>query len=484
MLRTRTALDEPDAEWLHLLLGEWQLLADVSFADLLLWAPLRGAGPPTDFLAIGQMRPTTGPTAFQDDMVGTVVRAGQRPLVDAAYAEGRICREGDPEWLDGVPVREETIPVRRAGRVIAVVARHTNLAAARTPSRLEIAYLQAAGDLAQMVAEGRFPLRSRREGTASEPRVGDGFVRLDADGTVTYASPNALSAYRRLGLVGDLTGLRLGDATAALVQERGPLEEPVAAVVEGRAYREREVAAADAVLQLLAIPLWPGGVRTGALVLVRDVSELRLRDRQLLSKDATIREIHHRVKNNLQTVAALLRLQARRLDVPQARAALEESVRRVSSIALVHETLAHAHDDTESVAFDGIVDQVLAMVTDVTAPGAPVVRRRVGSFGLLPSQVATPLALVLTELLQNAVEHGLADGGVLEVAAENGGDRLRVSVSDDGRGLPAGFALAATTRLGLQIVRTLVAEMGGRIELAGRAPRGTSATVDVPLPVD
>ena len=96
---------------------------------------------------------------------------------------------------------------------------------------------------------------------------------------------------------------------------------------------------------------------------MQDVTELRRRDRQIMSKDATIREIHHRVKNNLQTVAALLRLQARRVALPEARAALEESMRRVQSIALVHETLSVSID--ESVDFDEIVDRLLVMLSDV-----------------------------------------------------------------------------------------------------------------------
>src|SRR5439155_15163590 len=133
------------------------------------------------------------------------------------------------------------------------------------------------------------------------------------------------------------------------------------------------------------------GVPIGALVLVRDVTEVRRRDRQLLTKDATIREIHHRVKNNLQTVAALLRLQARRVAVPEARAALEESVRRVSSIAVVHETLSGSLD--QSVRFDDIADRILVMVTDVAAPENVRLRRR-GTFGVLRSEVATPLAMV------------------------------------------------------------------------------------------
>ena len=87
-------------------------------------------------------------------------------------------------------------------------------------------------------------------------------------------------------------------------------------------------------------------------MLLRDVTDLRSRDRELVTKDATIREIHHRVKNNLQTVAALLRLQARRMTVPEARAALEEAVRRVGSIALVHETLSQSLDEQRRLRRD------------------------------------------------------------------------------------------------------------------------------------
>src|SRR5262249_42255844 len=149
-----TALDAEDLDWLHSLVSDWQLLADLSFADLILWAPLSGQG--GGWIAIAQMRPTTGPTVYHDDIVGTVAAAGERHLIDTAWNERRICREGDPDWSSGVPVREETIPVRRTvqdadGRFLGVIQRSTNLSTARTPSRLELTYLQSASDLAQMV---------------------------------------------------------------------------------------------------------------------------------------------------------------------------------------------------------------------------------------------------------------------------------------------------------------------------------------------
>ena len=180
----------------------------------------------------------------------------------------------------------------------------------------------------------------------------------------------------------------------------------MSAVLGGRAHRDTELGTEDAALIVRAIPLRPQGDHIGALVLLRDVTDLRRRDRELVTKDATIREIHHRVKNNLQTVAALLRLQARRIESSSAKSALEEAVRRVGSIAIVHETLSQAVE--EHVDFDEIADRLGSMVTEVSAVGDSVRVRREGAFGVLNSGAATALAMVLTEVLQNAVQHGYA----------------------------------------------------------------------------
>jgi len=491
LARNYTNLSGADLEWLHSLVSDWQLLADLSFADLILWVPLRvrADAPGAGWVAVAQMRPTTGPTSFPDDVVGTQVGPGERPLLDTARTEQRIWRESDPDWTTGVPVRAEAIPVTRDGRAIAVIERSTNLNSARTPSRLELTYVQGADDLARMVSEGTFPYHGQDATLVRSPRVGDGLLRLDANGRVTYGSPNAQSAYRRLGLSADLMGTELGTATAELITSGEPVDDSLMLVARGRAARETEIDGNGAVVQLRAIPLVVGGKRTGALILVRDVTELRRRERELLTKEATIREIHHRVKNNLQTVAALLRLQARRLRAPEARAALEEAVRRVGSIAIVHETLSHAPE--EIVDFDDIADRVAMMAGEVSSPEVRVTPKITGQFGMLPASVATPVAMVLTELLQNALQHGFGGttskdcaggGGFIEVLAARAPEQLTVTVSDSGAGLPDDFDLESTTSLGLQIVRTLVvAELGGRLSLTPRQGGGTVAVVDLPV---
>ncbi|PYC67089.1 ATPase [Streptomyces tateyamensis] len=498
LVRRHTTLTGADVEWLHLLVSEWQLLSDLSFADLVLWIPTWDG---IRYVSVAQMRPNTGPTSYQDDMVGHLVPRGRRPLLDAAFDEGRIVREGDPEWREEVPVRVESIPVRREGRVLGVIARNTNLLTVRTPSRLELTYLQSASDLAQMIAAGTFPYRGEQVDMDAAPRVGDGLIRLDADGIVTYASPNALSAYHRLGLTTDLVGVHLGRTTAELAPpSRGAVHEALVKLASGWAPRQTEVEVQGGVVTLRAIPLKPKGTHTGSLVLVRDVTELRRRDRELITKDATIREIHHRVKNNLQTVAALLRLQSRRMDSEAARGALDEAVRRVGSIAIVHETLSQNLD--EKVAFDEIADRVLAMVMELSQDGQ-VTTRRSGSFGILSAEVATPLAMVLTELLQNALEHafGPKTAGTLFVSALRGrasatgkgwsdswtgGARpeeyLLITVQDDGRGMPEGFDPQLGGNLGLQIVRTLATgELGGTFDMVAAPGGGTKVVLEIPV---
>jgi two-component sensor histidine kinase len=493
LVRARTGLGEDDVDWLHRLVGEWQLVADLAFADLVLHVRTTSGS----WLAVAHMRPTTGPTSYPLDVVGMERPAGGASRFEQAVHEGRIVSDGAGDFLAGVPVSQDVVPVRHDGRVVAVLTRETSLSAARMPSALELTYLTTAGELLQMVSEGRFPFPGPVSDAEHAPRVGDGLLRLDRTGHVVYASPNALSAYRRLGVTGDLLGAHLGSTIARLSAAPGELDEPrgsaaLAAVLRFGEPRESEVEARGETVLLRALPLHPGGEPRGALILVRDVTELRSRDRQLLGKDATIREIHHRVKNNLQTVAALLRMQARRMEVPAARAALEESVRRVASIAMVHETLSQALED--SVAFDEVADRVLAMCAELAAPEAAVVVRRTGSFGVLTAGVATALAMALTELVQNAVEHGYpdraavagAEPGVIEVRVVREAAALHVEVVDDGVGLPEGFEEGATARLGLQIVRTLVvSELRGSLALGPATPpgRGARAVLDVPLEV-
>jgi len=448
----RTSLQPTDVAWLQAVVTDWQIVADLAFSDLVLWIPDTEA---RGDWAAAQVRPATGPTTLLVDVVGTFQSAGTEfeGLAVSVVLEGRSIG---------------TVEVRASGT------------GARVESALEAAYRDSAEDLLGMVARGEFPHAGVRSELADSLRVGDGFVRLGADGVVEYASPNALSAYRRLGLVEDLAGADLGAVTADLVDAK-PTHLGVRGVLHGREPAEIEVEGEDVSVALRLIPLRHQGVAAGAIVLLRDVTDVRRRERQLVSKEATIREIHHRVKNNLQTVAALLRLQGRRMESPAAREALDDAVRRVGSIALVHETLSQSFDET--VAFDDVADQLLRTVLDVAGDNAHgrVVGERVGDFGSLPGETATALAMVLTELIQNAAQHAYPDrSGRLTVAANRIRDRLRVRVSDDGVGMPEGLDVGSS--LGLSIVRTLVeSELNGTLTFEPGRSGGTTVAISLEL---
>lgn len=449
-------VSDAEAEWLSLLASDWQIIADLSFADLVMWRPV-GAG----FVAIAQCRPQTGPTVHQDDIVGTFASAGRVASLERALREMTLVATREPRWDEHYAVREDALPVVMAGKAIAVLTREVSQAVSRSSSRLELNYKGAADDILGMVVRGEFPAPTSVTGPRrGAPRVGDGMVRLDDQGHITYASPNALSCFHRLGVMGSIIGRSLPRLTSEVVSDKGTIDETLAMVVMGRAGWRTDLEANGGCLSLRAIPTNERGVRTGALLLVRDVSELRRREKELITKDATIREIHHRVKNNLQTVAALLRLQSRRVEAPEAKAALAEAMRRVSTIALVHETLSGALD--ELVNFDDLVTRSIRMVADVATPEVRVKIVREGDFGLIPAPAASSLALVVMELVTNAVEHGFAGrtSGTVTIRAERTGDALRVVIADDGIGLTS-----KPTGLGSQIVTTLVEnELGGTLE--------------------
>jgi two-component sensor histidine kinase len=475
-LAEQTTLAPDAVAHLQRLMASWGMLADLCFGDLLLLVPAKD----TDggrFLVFGQMRPTTAQTLHHEDLVGTVVDEAERPLVTRSWRNQEIMEGELVVEPRGERARMQCIPVRYDGEVVAVLTRDSPLTVGRRPGELERVYVETFERFARMIVRGEFPYAIDDASPEESPRVGDGVLVLDGTGRVQYASPNAVNAMHRMGIYSNVVGMRLDELG---VEETAVQQAFFDAVPITEEIGPRK----DVVVSLRCIPLKEEGEVSGALVLVRDVSDVRRRDRLLLSKDATIREVHHRVKNNLQTISSLLRLQGRRLPPGEGRVALQEAERRIRSIALVHEILSR--EAGEQVDFNEIIDPLVRMAREgVLTPDRPVLFQVDGDAGELPAELATPLAVVLTELLQNAVEHAFPDDLArreqrVDVTLRNDGTELVVLVCDNGCGLPPGFSVDDTASLGLSIVRDLVTgQMGGRIDM--RTDRGTTVELRIPI---
>jgi two-component sensor histidine kinase len=486
LCRQHTSLTRDEINHLKQLVSEWGLLADLCFADLLMYVPSNDA----EWLIVAQVRPATGQTLYLADYVG-VPADNERPLLSSAFGTGEICEGEIAVDLLPEPARMLAIPVRCGGRPIAVLSREWSNRTGRQPGELERTYLGIFQRFAAMIAEGSFPFHGLVGDSSAAPRVGDGVMVLDDEARVRYASPNAVSALHRVGISANAVGMRLA--------ELGFNDSPVRLAYEDRMPVIEEFEQTPNVTLLTrCMPILAGGEVTGGVLLLRDVTEVRKRDKLLLSKDATIREIHHRVKNNLQTISSLLRLQGRRLESPEAKAAVAESVRRIRTIALVHETLSREPGD--DVAFLEIVRPLLRLAEEgLQSPDRPVRFTVQGEGGRLPSTIATPLSVVLTELLQNAVDHGFPEGssgGDVVVQLNPTEDHLNIRVINDGRGLDSQFELNKATGLGLSIVRTLVTtELAGSIVMRagmpedfaaaglGDQPKGAGTVVDLTVPI-
>ncbi len=533
LARRYTSLELADRLHLERLMASWSLLADLSFSDLLLFVPItrdggegEELGPEPEaqevdttkaevlalahgrgeqgrpsarkpgvkktplgsehvgaFVVLGQIRPTTSQTLFEVDLVGQVQSAQKLPNVVESYQTGVIVRGEEASEVAEGPVRITHIPVRHEGTVVGVLCRVWSPRTTRRRGTLERVYLELFDRLSVMVTDGLFPFVDDDAAVEEAPRVGDGVLVVDARERITYASPNAVNALHRASI----TSAIVGSSLAILGLETSALDEafssqlPVIEEVERRP---------DVILMIRCIPLIARGELTGAAILVRDVTDLRRRDRLLLTKDATIREVHHRVKNNLQTISSLLRLQARRLDALEAegRIALLEAERRIRAIAVVHDILAR--EATEQVPFDEIVPALVEMIRETNAISFPVSIEVEGSLGEVPADVATPLAVAIAELLQNAIEHAFPESASEQAAGPESGarvdlifrelpDALEIEVRDNGCGLPTGFDIDQTRSLGLSIVRDLIrSQLGGTIKM--ETDGGTVVRLDLP----
>lgn len=440
-----------------------QLIADLSYSDIAIYCLAKGGG----VVAVATAKPNTSISVHPDNIVGQVIKNPPKAIAKS-FVNGRRVEEKSGHFNDA-PIRICAIPIKDDGQAIAVMTSERRSPDDWRPSEMEQMYIGAADDLIQMIEAGvdagiDFP---------SSKEAGDGLLRIDPNGIITYASPNAVTIYRRLGVEDALVGKS--------IHKIGLDETPISSALEDRKAISREITEKEMTVIKRSIPLIEKDRVKGIVAIIRDVTDVRTREMQLKIKEATIREIHHRVKNNLQTIASLLRLQSRRMTSPEARQALLESVGRISSIAAVHEILSQSGSGT--LDFEEIATNINSMIQNgLVHPDKKITIATKGVGGQIPSPMATALALILTELVQNAVEHAFDNmqTGKITITLERRGKILTLVVDDNGVGLPEGFDTVRNSNLGLQIVHTLVVdELGGSWDMM--SSDGTRITIRVPV---
>lgn len=439
-----------------------QLIADMGYGDAAA-AVADGSGV---LSVVADARPMTAAAALATTRVGRKLRNDDETEAYEAFRSGEPVKGTRRRITRGISYTTSAYPIGEPP--LAVLIRDVAQQAVEAPGKMESAFMSAAEDLIDVIIRG--PLRDVRtaEPFATERLAGDGVMRFDSSANVAYASPNAVNIMRGAGVERPLAGLAASVLPGAAIA--------ITPVLGSHGALASEVEVGDRVLRYRSISL-----PAGALVLVEDVTEARRREQELKVKEATIREVHHRVKNNLQTIASLLRIQARRVESDDASRALREATERVNSMAVVHELLSGS--DEECIDFAQAADTVVNLVRQgLAGEGARVTVHTEGTTGLVPANVATSLALVVAELAHNAIEHGLKgrDTGTVSVAMRRVPGELLLSVRDDGVGLPAGFDPVADANLGLEIVRTIVQDdLRGTLVFSGG--RGTTVTVRLPL---
>jgi len=439
------------------------VVADLSRADALVYC----RASTNQLIIVGEAKPWSVSAVHTEHMEGKKSDRKAEPVVFKSFDRQRPAQGYRPGMVMGAATTQDVFPFFHEGRMVAAVSFETNETVRNRHRRRSPVILKSIALLQEMALHNRIDL-SKLSRTSER----DSLLVVDAAGHIQYLSGTAESLYQRLGFRSNLLKRKIDDL--------GTNEAAFFAAMQVREACEFETHEQDYIFIRKAVPLFDRDQLKAVVLGVTDVTEERKKEHELRIKSAMLQEVHHRVKNNLQTIAALLRMQARRLSEDDAKAALVESVNRILSVAVVHEFLTH--DESSEINIKEVSQSILREVTTGTMdPNKQLKIVLNGPSLLLPAQQATSCALIINELLQNAVEHGYADRaqGTIQINLNESAEETVIEIIDDGAGFPTGFDLERDSNLGLQIVRTLVKE-DLRGQLCFENGQGVRARVSFP----
>ena len=484
-----TGLAEQEIQRLEEIKSQLGIVADISRADALLYGPLINGCTSV----ILHAHPHSVAPIYLKNYTGFEVTTAEMPVVIKTLTSPRKRRGSQGIFGDGARATIEVWPVYsplNSNRVIGAISIDTSLIEQERLRRRSKAFRKALRQLQTMLTKGMI----KNIQALSPFGEHEGLMVVDTAGYIRYASGVANNLYRKLGIDG-LEGRLLENLETRDDQLASQAMTKLACVERESRDGSREWV--RKALPILSKPTLTTNLRqifrisklpeelVGVLIVLRDITEERRQAQELRVKNAMIQEIHHRVKNNLQTIVALLRLQARRTADKTAESALTDAINRILSIAVIHEFLSD--NDTWTINIKEVSQRIITQLEQgIIAPEVKISFRLTGPSIWLPARQATACALVINELLQNAVEHGFEHcaQGAISITLIDEGDYVIITINDDGRGLPDDFDPNVSSSLGLQIARTLVTEdLQGTLDLLDDDGGGTIAKISFPKAV-
>ncbi|MCE5258416.1 MAG: sensor histidine kinase [Chloroflexi bacterium] len=472
-------MPDEDVALLDKIVGDLPILADLSRADVLLCCQNLNGG----LTVIAQAAPhSVAPIYARGELEGTQLDKG-KVRVFSIFARLPTSRVVYTLQIRGGMVARQYYPLRNAkGTVVGVLVKDSYWLAYERQKRRARVFQNALDAFIKMVLRGELV-----DGDTLSPfGEHDGIVYIDTTRTILYMSGVAAGLYRHIGYRDSIIGHRVNELSPS-DQELFNLASNQQRCIERQDEQDGITWIRKALPVLRPKSTWLGQFGLGKprqnseiqgiFLLVHDATESVQTQREIESKMSLIREVHHRVKNNLQVIASLMRMQARRVSSIEAKEALEESVNRILSVAVVHEYLSQ--NANGAINLQEVAHRiVLQMHQGLIDPSRNINFTVSGDAIWLPAERATQCALVINELVQNALEHGLEhrDQGNVAVQLSDLGDQVKITVNDNGEGLPTGFDLESSANLGLRIVRSLV-ERDLRGHFALDSDNGTQAVV-------
>lgn len=467
LCKTYTTLTDEDIAIIEDIARHLQFMADICQADVFIDCPTED---PDRAVVVAQASPTTARSLYRSSVVGHMALSRNEPAVQFGLVTGLPVVKHRGVSQEGTAMQQNVIPIKnRQGVTIGVLIKEEDITEQIEQEKQVELLLETTGQLSDTL------LRAAMAENQVPSLMHEGMILIDEKDRVRYANARAVEIFQHIGIRHSIKGesarrLFDGDWSLAGLQHRGGM-------------RFEEMKIAGKIILLKAVLIYGKQKPLGAIILIRDITELKEKEKQLLIKSAVIKEIHHRVKNNLQMISSLIRMQMRRSDSMEVRTVFRESINRINCIAVIHEILAQ--DGLETVNFRDILDKLSrTVVASLAAPDQCIEISFDGMFMELPPDKATTLSLIVTELLQNSIIHGFknADRGRITITCLRPQERVVLTVTDDGCGIGYDGYRSRSDHLGLKIVETLVTnDLEGQLYFKDN---GNGTTVMITFPWD